>query len=34
MQERAVPHILKEPKFPQQFISEYIRLLERLVVMS
>lgn len=27
-----IPHLLKEPKFPSQFIPEYIRLLERFEV--
>ena len=26
---KSVPHLLKEPRFPSEFIPEYVRLLER-----
>lgn len=32
LQVSHIPHLLKEPKFPSQFIPEYIRLLERFEV--
>ena len=32
LQVRSLPHLLKEPKFPSEFMPEYVRLLERFEV--